>query len=70
MTCDGCARAVRAVLGKTEGVEKVDIDVPAQKVVVTGRAPADVLLEAIRKTGKATTLVSRSPHEHAHSTVF
>ena len=75
MTCDGCARAVRAILSKTEGVQNVDIDVAAQKVVVTGSAssgadrspcPAprssslDVLLAAIKRTGKKTDFVSRS----------
>lgn len=40
MTCEGCAKAVRAILSKTEGVQSVDIDVASQKVVVTGPAPA------------------------------
>lgn len=60
MTCSGCANAVRGVLGKIDGVHAVDIDVPSQKVVVTGSAPVDVLLAAIKKTGKQTTLVART----------
>ena len=56
MTCDGCAGAVRRVLGKLEGVESVDIDVAAQKGVVKGTVGPDVLVETVGKTGKATSL--------------
>lgn len=60
MTCGGCANAVRGVLSKIDGVHSVDIDVPSQKVVVTGPASADVLLAAIKKTGKQATFVTRT----------
>lgn len=60
MTCVGCANAVRGVLSKIDGVNSIDIDVPTQKVVVTGSAPTDVLLAAIKKTGKQTTLVAHT----------
>ena len=44
MSCEGCAKAVRAILSKTEGVQGVDIDVPTQKVVVTGDASSGAFL--------------------------
>lgn len=60
MTCNGCANAVRGVLSKLDGVQSIEIDVPTQKVVVTGSTPADVLLATIKKTGKQTTFVART----------
>ena len=40
MTCDHCARAVRAEVGDVDGVTGVDVDVAAGRVTVTSRAPA------------------------------
>ncbi|XP_067012474.1 copper transport protein ATOX1 [Anabrus simplex] len=59
MSCGGCSSAVEKVLGKLkdQGVEKVDISLEDQKVTVTSTLPADTLLEAIKKTGKATTYI-------------
>jgi len=52
MTCGGCEKAVRAVLDKTKGVEKVDVDLTAQQVTVIGSASKESLIKAIKKTGK------------------
>ncbi|RKP35581.1 heavy-metal-associated domain-containing protein, partial [Dimargaris cristalligena] len=52
MACSGCSGAVTKALGRVKGVEKVDIDMDNQKVIVTGTAPHDTILEAIRATGK------------------
>ncbi len=60
MTCEGCARAVRNMLGKVQGVQDIQIDVPTKKVTVTGSASTDDMLAAIKKTGKETSLVSRT----------
>jgi copper chaperone CopZ len=81
MTCDGCKKAVNAVLTKTPGkrsftqnplsspfnwfiinflilgVEKVEIDVPSQTVVVEGTATQEQLLAAIQKTGTTNNLL-------------
>jgi len=47
MSCDHCARAVRAEVGKLTGVTAVDIDVAAGTVQVTADPfPADADLRA------------------------
>jgi copper chaperone len=56
MMCEGCAGAVKRVLGKVEGVESFDVDVATKKVTVRGTATAETLLEKVSKTGKATEL--------------
>jgi len=53
MTCDHCARAVRAEIGKITGVTGVDVDVAAGTVRVTADPfPGDApLREAIEEAG-------------------
>jgi copper chaperone len=53
MTCDHCASAVRAEIGKLAGVTGVDVDVDAGTVRVTGDPlPGDVpLREAVEEAG-------------------
>ncbi len=50
----GCAGAVRRVLGNLEGVEKVDIDLAKQKVTVLGSADPNTVKETVAKSGKKT----------------
>ncbi|XP_059490624.1 copper transport protein ATOX1 [Neocloeon triangulifer] len=59
MTCEGCSGAVERVLGKLKdkGVEKVEISLEKQQVLVTSSIDADSLLETIKKTGKTTAYV-------------
>jgi copper chaperone len=52
MTCEGCAGAVKRLLGKIEGVTSVTTDVAAKSVVVMGSTP-QALLEALQKWGTA-----------------
>ncbi|XP_054794156.1 copper transport protein CCH-like [Prosopis cineraria] len=54
MSCQGCAGAVRRVLGKMEGVESYDIDMKEQKVTVTGNVQPEAVLQTVSKTGKKT----------------
>jgi len=53
MSCEHCARAVRAEVGRLPGVTEVDVDVAAGKVRVTGApVPGDAALrEAIEEAG-------------------
>ena len=53
MSCDHCARAVRAEVGKIPGVADVDVDVAAGRVLITAKPlPDDVALrEAIEEAG-------------------
>ncbi|ESO99107.1 hypothetical protein LOTGIDRAFT_226396 [Lottia gigantea] len=57
MTCEGCAGAAQRVLGKLEGVEKVETSVEKQQVLVTSALPKDTLLETLQKTGKTCSYV-------------
>jgi len=65
MTCEGCASAVKRVLGRVPGVEGVDTDVAAQRVVVRGAAPPAALLDALLKwaapTKKEVELLAPAP---------
>ena len=53
MSCEHCAHAVRAEIGKLPGVTEVDVDVPTGKVRITGeQLPGDAALrEAIAEAG-------------------
>ncbi|KAI9485180.1 MAG: hypothetical protein EXX96DRAFT_613081 [Benjaminiella poitrasii] len=52
MTCSGCSNAVNRALSRLEGVEKIDISLEKQEVVVDTNLPRETVLAAIKKTGK------------------
>ena len=55
MTCEGCANAVKRVLGKQEGVTSVVTDVAAKHVTVHGAGARDPrVLEALQKWAAAS----------------
>ena len=56
MTCEGCAKVAIALLSKQEGVTKVQTDVAAKTVTVTGSADPQALVATLSKTGKAVSL--------------
>ena len=53
MSCEHCARAVRAEIGKLPGVTVIDVDVAAGAVRITGEPLPDdaALREAIQEAG-------------------
>jgi copper chaperone len=53
MTCDHCATAVRAEIGKLPGVTDVDVDIAAGNVRITGEPlPGDTSLrQAVEEAG-------------------
>ncbi len=53
MSCDHCANAIRAEIGKLPGVTDVDVDVSAGKVRITAeQLPGDAALrEAVEEAG-------------------
>lgn len=59
MSCDGCSGAVKRVLGRLEGqgVNKVDIDLKEQRVLVDSTLTSEELLEVLKKAGKACSYV-------------
>ena len=64
MTCEGCAGAIKRILGKMEGVATVDTDVASKRVLVTGEASAEAMLAALQKwaasSGKSVALEAGS----------
>ncbi|KAI8390371.1 heavy metal-associated domain-containing protein [Blakeslea trispora] len=52
MTCSGCSNAVNRALSRLEGIEKIDVNLEEQKVVVDTDLPRETVLAAIKKTGK------------------
>ncbi|CAG8629992.1 11776_t:CDS:2 [Paraglomus brasilianum] len=58
MSCSGCSNAVNKALNKLEGVDKVDISLADQTVVVETSRTHDEIFEAIKNTGKAVTPAS------------
>jgi copper chaperone len=53
MSCDHCAKAIRAELGKLPGVTEVDVDVADGRVRITGpQLPGHAALrEAVEEAG-------------------
>lgn len=62
MTCDGCSSAITRILDrmKDKGVEFVECSLPEQTVTVKSTLEPDVLLEAIKKSGKACSYVGEA----------
>ncbi|KAL3526984.1 hypothetical protein ACH5RR_011640 [Cinchona calisaya] len=54
--CDGCARKVKKLLKKIEGVYPVRIDTEEQKVKVSGTVDSATLIGKLTKSGKHTEL--------------
>lgn len=64
MTCDGCANAVKRILGKIEGVTNIDTNVEAKTVDVThsDSVSKELMLDKLQKwsaaSGKSVALAS------------
>eukprot|EP00579_Thalassiosira_antarctica_P007665 CAMPEP_0201882678 /NCGR_PEP_ID=MMETSP0902-20130614/14343_1 /ASSEMBLY_ACC=CAM_ASM_000551 /TAXON_ID=420261 /ORGANISM="Thalassiosira antarctica, Strain CCMP982" /LENGTH=73 /DNA_ID=CAMNT_0048411259 /DNA_START=62 /DNA_END=283 /DNA_ORIENTATION=- len=64
MTCEGCAGAVKRILGKVEGVTNIDTNVDAKTVVVTHEdgVSKELMNDKLQKwsqaSGKSVALVS------------
>ncbi|EFJ22861.1 hypothetical protein SELMODRAFT_104411, partial [Selaginella moellendorffii] len=67
MSCQGCVGAVKRVLGKLEGVDNFEIDLKEQKVsVTTSSLKPEQVLEAVSKSGKATSYWPEPPKGDAN----
>ncbi|GAX25117.1 hypothetical protein FisN_10Lh315 [Fistulifera solaris] len=55
MTCEGCAAAVKRILGKIEGVSDIDTDVANKIVIVQAdeSVTPEMMLEKLEKWGQA-----------------
>lgn len=56
MTCEGCASAVKRILGKFDGVTDIQTDVATKKVVVTAddSVSPQEMLEKLQKWSEAS----------------
>ncbi|TVY33529.1 Metal homeostasis factor [Lachnellula subtilissima] len=54
MSCSGCSGAVNRVLGKLSGIKSYDVNLGAEKALVTAEPNLDydTVYEKIKKTGK------------------
>eukprot|EP00527_Entomoneis_sp_CCMP2396_P006597 CAMPEP_0198142004 /NCGR_PEP_ID=MMETSP1443-20131203/4902_1 /TAXON_ID=186043 /ORGANISM="Entomoneis sp., Strain CCMP2396" /LENGTH=72 /DNA_ID=CAMNT_0043804917 /DNA_START=203 /DNA_END=424 /DNA_ORIENTATION=+ len=55
MTCEGCAGAVKRILGKMDGVHSIDTNVEGKTVVVEAdeSVTPEMMLEKLKKWGNA-----------------
>ena len=51
MACGGCAGTLTRVLMRVPGVERAEVDHRTGRALVTGCAPAERLIEAIKAAG-------------------
>ncbi|MBW3625962.1 MAG: heavy-metal-associated domain-containing protein [Armatimonadetes bacterium] len=59
ITCDGCANAIRRALGRLDGVQSVDVDVPAKDVTVQydeSKVDRSQVMEKLSRAGFDSTL--------------
>ena len=51
MTCGHCSATVTKALSKVSGVESAEVDLAKGEAVVTGRADAQSLIQAVKDEG-------------------
>ncbi|KAF8042690.1 hypothetical protein BT93_A1120 [Corymbia citriodora subsp. variegata] len=62
MHCGGCAKKIRRVVRKFDGIEDVMVDIASQKLMVTGKVDPAMIKEILeRKTNKKVEIVSPPP---------
>lgn len=54
MTCDGCKNAITRIVTRIPGVVNLNADVKEKKVLVTGTASKDEILDKLNKWGEAS----------------
>ncbi|KAK4281510.1 hypothetical protein QN277_012992 [Acacia crassicarpa] len=66
MHCEGCAKKIKKAVGRFSGVEKVKVDVSANKLTVIGEVdPAKVRDDLAEKIQKKVEIVSPQPKKDA-----
>lgn len=70
MTCNGCAATVRKAITRLDGVQSIEIDVPAHNVRVDAveGISAAAIAQAITEAGY-TPLVAAAPKKAANSSI-
>ncbi|XP_058086056.1 heavy metal-associated isoprenylated plant protein 30-like [Magnolia sinica] len=52
MCCTGCERVVKNAIMKLRGIDSVEVNLPLEKVTVTGYVDRNKVLKAVRRSGK------------------
>ncbi|KAJ0968909.1 hypothetical protein J5N97_021786 [Dioscorea zingiberensis] len=52
MCCTGCERVVKNAILHLKGIDSVEVDLPMEKVTVTGYVDRNKVLKAVRRSGK------------------
>ncbi|XXG43403.1 hypothetical protein AAC387_Pa01g3448 [Persea americana] len=52
MCCEGCERVVKNAIHKIRGVNSIEVNLPLEKVTVTGVVDRNKVLKAVRRSGK------------------
>jgi Au+-exporting ATPase len=60
MTCSGCAQAVERVLSRLPGVAQVRVELASARAWISGSAPANALITAVKGAGYDAELVQHS----------
>uniref|UniRef100_A0A6B2LGM9 Superoxide dismutase copper chaperone n=1 Tax=Arcella intermedia TaxID=1963864 RepID=A0A6B2LGM9_9EUKA len=60
MTCQSCAEEIKKILFGLEGVVEVQVDVPAQRVIVDGTLSSHLLVEKLGEAGRQAVIYGRS----------
>ncbi|KAJ3695356.1 hypothetical protein LUZ60_000733 [Juncus effusus] len=60
--CVSCESKIRKALEKLTGVDSVEIDMPSQKVTVTGSLDQKKILKVVRRTGRRAVLWPSYPY--------
>ena len=55
MTCQHCVKHTREALEKIPGVESVDVTLQPGQAVISGNAPVDELIQAVKEAGYEAT---------------
>ncbi|XP_020588947.1 heavy metal-associated isoprenylated plant protein 32-like [Phalaenopsis equestris] len=66
--CEGCAKKVKKILQKIDGVYSVAIDEEQGKVTVTGNVDSSILVKKLRKSGKHAELCSSKKNSNIDAT--
>ncbi|KAG0326344.1 hypothetical protein BGZ99_009696 [Dissophora globulifera] len=67
MTCESCVNDVKNVLDGANGIQKYDVNLKEQRVVVEGNAPPSVIARLLKNTGKTVIVRGSGVAQGAHS---
>ncbi|EXX69615.1 Ccs1p [Rhizophagus irregularis DAOM 197198w] len=67
MTCNSCVESVKKVLTQIPGINRFDIDLNDQKVIVEGTAPPSAVSKKLKETGKKVIVRGQGTIQGQHA---